>query len=143
MCPVASLQQAFLSCLPRNAAGKSDGDEEALGANCHPPSPPPPHLTFPPSPDKAKEKLMRTKKPAAHPLPHPSQWLCRKKPLLQAEVLSQKWMTEAPGRRGRGQMLGVFSQPGISSSLPEEAAFPSPSASQGDSMHSGGMSLQI
>lgn len=91
-----------------------------------PPPPPPPHLSFPPSPAKAKEKLMRTKKPAAHPLPHPSQWLCRKKPLLQAEVLSQKWTTEAPGRRGRGQMPGVFSQPGISSSLPEEVAFPPP-----------------
>lgn len=30
--------QAFLSCLPRNAAGKSDGDQEVLGASCHPPS---------------------------------------------------------------------------------------------------------
>lgn len=120
MCQVASLRQAFQSCLPRNAAGTSRGDQEALGASCHPPSLP---RLFPSPRPTANESSDVSSSPRT---PLPSVQPCEKKPPAPGQVLNRKWAAEAAGRRGGGQRSRARSQPGIGSSLSDALAFPLP-----------------
>lgn len=92
----------------------------------HPP-PPHPHLPFPPSPAKAKEKLMRTKKPAAHPLPHRSQVALQEETLAPGPGAEPEVDDRGPGQaRQRADAQGV--QPTWHQQLPPRGGcFPRPS----------------
>lgn len=117
-----------VSVLPaKECSGKVRWRPGSSGSQLSPSLP----LPFLPPQPKAKEKLMRAKKSAAH-LPPPSRQL---RP--QAQVLNQKWKAETLGRRGRGPAARVLRpphpSPAPSSSFPGEAVSPSPSACQGQS----------
>lgn len=87
MLPGASPQQAFPSCLPRNAAGKS-GRPGSSGSQLSPTLPQPalPPSPFPPS--LAKRKANEGGKVSSSP-PLLSRQLCRKKAQLQAQTAQE------------------------------------------------------
>lgn len=107
------------SCLPGNAAAKSETRKPWEPAVTRPP---------PPLPGQKESEWGGRGEGSQQPTSVPSQAALLERLQLQAWVLIRKGKAEAPGRRDRGQTTWVLQDPGTQREqlLPQEAVSPYP-----------------